>query len=123
MNLLSIEAFQAAHQARLLQGMTGVPAVIALSPGRAERVCGDIARLASGAKVKELANKSWKIAFAAGAVYLAARSLHHLAKEHREKKAHNERTPSSQLQLADTEDHSECTRPNHAHAVSLPVSL
>lgn len=106
MNLLSIEAIQAAHQARLLQGMTGVPAVIALSPGRAERFCGDIARLASGAKVKELANKSWKIAFAAGAVYLAARSLHHFAKECREKKALNERTPSSQPHLANTEEHS-----------------
>jgi hypothetical protein len=123
MNLLSIEVIQAAHQARLLQGMTGVPSVIALSPGRAECVCGDIARLASGAKIKELANKSWKIAFAAGAVCLAAKGLHHLAKEHREKKALNELATSSQLQLANTEEHSECTRPNHSHAVSLSVSL
>jgi hypothetical protein len=95
MLLPSLAALDAARDAKFLERMTGVPAVIALSPGRAERVYGDIATLASGGKIKELANKSWKIAFTAGAIYLAAKGLHHLAKQHREKKVPNELTPSS----------------------------
>ncbi len=121
MLLPSLAALDAARDAKFLERITGVPAVIALSPGRAERVCGDIATLASGGNIKELAKKSWKIAFAAGAVYLAAKGLHHLAKQHREKKTLNELTTSSQPQLANSEERSDYTLANHSHAMSLPV--
>jgi len=81
MSPITIEAIKAAQTARLVQGMTGVPTVVALSPNATNKVCCDIARNLSSPRFQDLAKKSWKIGLLVGEASLAAKGIAHVTRQ------------------------------------------
>jgi len=89
MSPITIEAIKAAQNARLLQGMTGVPTVVTLSPNATNKACCDIARNLSSPRIQDLAKKSWKIGLVVGVAYLAAKGIAHVTRQSDKDKDNN----------------------------------
>lgn len=81
MSPITIEAIKAAQNARLLQGMTGVPTVVAMAPSATNQACCDIARNLSSPRIQDFAKKSWKIGIVVGVAYLAAKGIAHVTRQ------------------------------------------
>jgi hypothetical protein len=91
MSPVAIEAIKAAHNVRLLEGMTGVPVVAALAPSATNQVCCDIARNLSSQRIQDLAKKSWKIGIAFCVACLAAKGVAHVTRARNKDEENNRR--------------------------------